>query len=57
MTYEFREAYLGTDFDDYPIWIRDIFALPNIASWTLWQYKSRGHISGIDGFVDLNTID
>ena len=56
MTYEFREAYLGREFDTYPIWIRDIFAYPSIQSLALWQYKSRGHVSGIDGFVDLNTI-
>lgn len=56
MTYEFREAYLGTSFDTYPIWIRDIFSFPETLSWTLWQYKNRGHVSGIDGFVDLNTL-
>src|SRR5512145_1643300 len=25
LTYEFREKYIGDDFNDYPVWIRDLF--------------------------------
>ena len=27
-----------------------------IGTWTYWQYKNRGHIDGINGYVDLNVL-
>lgn len=56
ITYEFKDQYLSW-FKKYPIWIRDIFWHPhNDLDWIIWQYKNRGHIHGIDGFVDLNIL-
>ncbi|EMY76634.1 glycosyl hydrolase family 25 [Leptospira weilii serovar Ranarum str. ICFT] len=60
LTYEFIDRYVGTDFQDHPIWIRDIFKHPNTFSdqrWILWQYHNRGHIPGISGPVDLNVLN
>ncbi|HWF78208.1 MAG TPA: GH25 family lysozyme [Caulobacteraceae bacterium] len=38
-----------------PMWRRSISARPARGqSWTLWQYRMRGHVSGIHTYVDLN---
>ncbi|MBM9498695.1 glycoside hydrolase family 25 protein [Leptospira sp. 201903071] len=57
LTFEFIDQYMGEEFFEHPIWIRDIFKHPNTfsdLSWVLWQYKNRGRILGIEGYVDLN---
>lgn len=56
----FNEYMSG--FDDYTIWIADYgvndgnpHAMPNIGvEYDAWQYTSTGHISGIDGNVDVS---
>ncbi|MDF7812236.1 GH25 family lysozyme [Hymenobacter sp. YC55] len=60
VTIEFYEKYLQNRFTDYPIWIRDISTrpeLPDRRSWVFWQFANRGHIEGIDGYVDLNVFN
>jgi lysozyme len=38
-----------------PMWRRSILAKPTpAASWTFWQYHSRGRVAGIRTYVDLN---
>ena len=38
-----------------PMWRRSIAAKPAPSqSWTVWQYRMRGHVSGIHTNVDLN---
>ncbi len=38
-----------------PMWRRSISARPARGqSWTLWQYRMRGHVAGIRTYVDLN---
>jgi lysozyme len=38
-----------------PMWRRSISARPAPRqSWTLWQYRMRGHVAGIHTYVDLN---
>jgi lysozyme len=59
-TYEFYEFYLIGNFQDYPIWIRDIYTEPGLIDarpWTFWQYTNRGKIDGIQNFVDLNAFN
>lgn len=49
--------YVKGHFEDYPIWIRDVFTpvqWSSVKQWTFWQYSDRGHVPGIPGFVDLN---
>jgi GH25 family lysozyme M1 (1,4-beta-N-acetylmuramidase) len=37
------------------MWRRSISARPARGqSWTLWQYRMRGRVSGIHTYVDLN---
>ncbi len=60
LTFEFIDRYLGEEFFDHAIWIRDIYKHPNTfsdISWVLWQYKNRGRIPGIEGYVDLNVMN
>ncbi len=62
-TAEAYTAYLQKDFEDYPLWIRSIFASPHIPAgrnWTLWQYSNRGKLPGYTGrekFIDLNVFN
>jgi lysozyme len=37
-----------------PLWRRSVLSKPTPASWTLWQYLSRGRVAGIRAFVDLS---
>ncbi len=60
LTYEFIDRYVGSDFSDHRIWIRDIFKHPNTFSdqrWILWQYHNRGRVPGIVGPVDWNVLN
>lgn len=59
-TYESWELYIQEQFDNYPLWIRDIWNTPkNSVDWTLWQYTNRGRLKGFAGdepYVDLNVF-
>ena len=60
VTYQFYKDYIREEYDYYDIWIRDIFKYPDksvIKKWTIWQYKHRGHVKGIKGYVDLNVFN
>jgi lysozyme len=51
--------YIKGNFEDYAIWIRDVFTpvqWSNVKNWTFWQYGNRGRVPGIAGFVDLNVF-
>ena len=51
--------YIKGEFDGCPIWIRDIVKPPALfgnTGWHFWQYCSRGHVEGIDTYVDLNVF-
>lgn len=60
-TYESWELYIKDQFDDYPLWIRDIWNQPESSiDWTLWQYTNRGRLNGFSGeesYVDLNVFN
>ncbi|MBL7859088.1 MAG: glycoside hydrolase family 25 protein [Cyclobacteriaceae bacterium] len=59
-THEFYDQFLIGKFTDHPIWIRDIFKRPTLRDgrdWLIWQFANRGHVNGIDGYVDLNVIN
>lgn len=53
------EEIVQGDFDDYPLWVANIFSyprLPNGAKWAFWQYANRVRVRGIDTFVDVNVF-
>lgn len=51
---QFYAAY-GRDLPRRQMWRRSILSTPN-RSWTFWQYRSRGHVTGIRTHVDLNLV-
>lgn len=67
-TMEAWELYIRDRFDEYPLWIRDIWKFPMPLSGsedgrergiTFWQYTNRGRLKGFSGeeeFVDLNVF-
>ena len=67
-TLEAWELYIKGRFDEYPLWIRDIWKEPVLESdsedgvgqgWTFWQYTNRGRMKGFSGeeeFIDLNVF-
>lgn len=59
VTYDTYKAYVEGDFDDCPIWIRDIFKWPDLKNreWSMWQYGNRGRVDGINSFVDVNVAN
>lgn len=59
VTDEFYENYIMGEFEDISLWYRDIFTTPHIKDgrdWLFWQYSNRGHMKGIEGYVDLNVF-
>jgi lysozyme len=40
------------------LWFRSLFGEPSdeVGSWHFWQFQHRGHVPGIEGFVDLDAF-
>lgn len=41
------------------LWVRNLWAAPQVhggRAWTVWQYHSRGWVSGVGAFIDLNVF-
>lgn len=55
-------AYIRGHFDDYPLWIRNVYFSPNMGmpgKWTFWQYDSESKLQGYSGeeeHIDLNVF-
>lgn len=59
VTQDFYAPYIMGKFDQYPLWIRDIYKKPKLKharQWTFWQFANRGRLDGIETFVDLNVF-
>ena len=59
VTHEFYDDFLLNQFMNNPLWIRDIYRKPTLSNnrkWVFWQYANRGHLAGIDTYVDLNVF-
>lgn len=57
VVYPLYNQYIKGDYEEYPIWIRDILKPPSLSDkreWLFWQYCNRGKLYGINTFVDLN---
>ena len=51
--------YLSGKFDDYDIWIRNVYFKPLHGNWKFWQYSCTGELAGYNGkekYVDLNVF-
>ena len=50
------------DFDEYPLWIRDVYFTPEITikdDWTIWQYSDSSVLKGYKGdekYIDVNVF-
>ncbi|MFT5137700.1 MAG: lysozyme [Arenicella sp.] len=55
---DFWETNLGSEFNDYPLWLADYAdhpSLPNgVSSYIFWQHSQKGTVKGISGSVDLD---
>ena len=51
---------LQETFDDYDLWIRDVYRKPDpTVKWTFWQYSNRHVLSGYSGnerYIDMNVF-
>ena len=54
--------YLAGAFDEYDLWIRNVYLYPSLQDgrdWTFWQYSDTGKLDGYQGeeeFIDLNVF-
>lgn len=61
-TYSVYDRYIKGIFDDYPLWIRNVYYTPSLdvgSNWTFWQYSDTGKLSGYTGdepCIDLNVF-
>ena len=58
-TTPFYNKYLNGKFDDYPLWIRNVYFKPPY-DWTIWQYTDHLKLDGINGkekYVDCNVFN
>ena len=60
-TYSFYRRYLEGGFEEYPLWIRNVYYPPfDIGRpWQFWQYSDRGESPGIGGqekYADWNVF-
>ena len=55
-------TYIRGAFDEYPLWIRNVYFSPNMGmpgKWTFWQYDSEAVLQGYSGeeeLIDLNVF-
>ena len=61
-TYKSYDLYIANNFNDYPIWIRDVFSTPELSDnrdWTFWQYTDKAKLKGYNGeekSIDVNVF-
>ena len=60
-TYTIYNKYIRGEFEDYPLWIRNVYYPPADIGrqWSFWQYSDTGTLSGTFGeekYVDLNVF-
>lgn len=56
---DFYENFLADQFGDYPLWVAHYLAKdkPRTSrNWTFWQHNEKGHVNGIDAYVDFNAF-
>lgn len=55
--------YIAGEFEEYDIWIRNVFTQPSLSDsreWTFWQYSAREQLHGYSGderFIDMNVFN
>jgi len=57
---DFYNRYLGSEFDDYPLWVAHYYQLeqPRIRrGWSFWQHSDEGRVNGVLSKVDFNVFN
>ncbi len=57
---EFYNRCLGSQFDDFPLWVSNYYQpdQPHIArGWVFWQHSNEGRVNGIISKVDFNVFN
>ena len=57
---DFYNRNLGSEFDDYPLWLAHYYQpeKPRIGrSWLFWQHSDQGRVNGIAAKVDFNVFN
>lgn len=52
-----RRLLLAEGYEEYPLWLRDVYFIPAGDDWTFWQYSDKGQLEGYAGqerYIDLN---
>ncbi len=61
-TYSVYRRYIKDEFDEYPLWIRNVYYHPDWdmkGKWQFWQYMDRAVLDGYTGeerYIDLNVF-
>lgn len=61
-TYKVYHRYIEHEFDEYPLWIRNVYYSPNLdmnGKWQFWQYMDTAVLEGYKGtetYIDLNVF-
>lgn len=56
---DFYKQNLGSDFDEYPLWVAHYYQQeqPRITrDWLFWQHNDQGNVNGITAKVDFNVF-
>jgi lysozyme len=57
---DFYTQYLGSDFDEYPLWVAHYIQKnrPRIErEWIFWQHSEKGRVNGVVSAVDFNVFN
>ncbi|HEY0058681.1 MAG TPA: glycoside hydrolase family 25 protein [Flavisolibacter sp.] len=57
---DFYKQHLGSDFDNYPLWVAHYLQKhqPRISrKWSFWQHSEQGRVNGISSKVDFNVFN
>jgi lysozyme len=57
---DFYNRHLGTEFDNYPLWVAHYYQPqePRIRrGWVFWQHSDQGSVNGITSKVDFNVFN
>lgn len=61
-TYKVYDGYIKKEFEEYPLWIRNVYYSPNMDKknkWAFWQYSDNALLEGYHGgekFIDMNVF-
>ncbi|MDE5969037.1 MAG: hypothetical protein K2G64_08030 [Muribaculaceae bacterium] len=51
------ERFIRDNFAEFPLWIATMTDPEPELGWALWQYSHKGTVDGVEGKVDLNTVN